>query len=305
MLYDGEKVETRRYEGRLRAVAWDRNSSYLIAVGNAGRILKIRGEEVTPLGAVSRHGLRAISVNPVDATMLIVGNSGTVILLDEDLRLTKLRSPSFENLRAIDWNSSGTTALIAGNRGILMKCVDGRIDLIDDGMANLRGISWRSSLDEALVTSNCFAEEFIPSPNLFSYDAKRNTLQSVSEGGRSDLIGVDWKPNGESALVVGYDVVWHNGFIGQYDGTTLSSIKFENKRVYPVAVRWDPSGTVAAIATATAQVGAGGGQISLWNGKEMRRIYSSNEFFFSHLTWAPAGYKLIGVAATEARAFDS
>jgi hypothetical protein len=266
--------------------------------------MKIRGEEVTHLDADSEHSLRAISANPADNTLLIVGNAGTVILLDEDGRFMKISSPSFENLRAVAWNATGTMALIAGNNGVLMKYHDHRVELVDNGRANLRDISWRCSSDEALVTSNCFAEEFIPSPNLFTYDAKRNVLKSVSEG-RSDLIGVDWKPNGELALVVGYDVVWHNGFIGQYDGTTLSSIKFEDRRVYPVAVRWDSTGNVAAIATGTAQVGEASGQIILWNGKAFRRIYSSNQFFFSDIAWAFAGYKLAGVATTETRAFDS
>jgi len=79
--------------------------------------------------------------------------------------------------------------------------------------------------------------------------------------GRADLIGTGWKPTGESALVVGYDVVWHNGFIGTFDGTTLSPIQFDNKRVYPVAVAWNTSAKLAAIGTATAQLGMAKGTV--------------------------------------------
>jgi hypothetical protein len=153
------------------------------------------------------------------------------------------------------------------------------------------------------VTSNCFAEEFIPSPNLFTYDAKSNGVRSVSEG-RSDLIGVDWRPDEAYALVVGYDVVWHTGLIGKFDGKTLSPIKFENKRVYPVAVRWDSEGKTAAIVTATAQAGSGNGQMLLWDGQIFKTIYSSTEFFFSHVSRAPENVKFAGIASTETRAFN-
>jgi hypothetical protein len=243
-----------------------------------------------------------LSVNLSDDTVLIVGNAGT-ILLGEDGSFTKLNSPSFENLRAVAWNHKGTMALIAGNDGTLMRYVDHQIEMVDDGRANLRGISWRKTSDGALVTSNCFAEEFIPSPNLFTYDANSNGMRSVSEGS-SDLIGVDWRPDEAYALVVGYDVVWHTGLIGKFDGKTLLPIKFESQRAYPVAVRWDSEGKTAAIVTATAQAELGNGQIFLWDGQVFKKIYSSTEFFFSHVSWAPESVKLAGIASTETRAFN-
>jgi len=60
-------------------------------------------------------------------------------------------------------------------------------------------------------------------------------VQEVNRS-QADLIGVDWEPNGEFVVVVGYDIVWHAGIIAQFDGTKLTSLEFENKRVYPVAV---------------------------------------------------------------------
>jgi hypothetical protein len=50
---------------------------------------------------------------------------------------------------------------------------------------------------------------------------------------QADFVGVDWEPNGESALVAGYDVVWHTGFIGQFIGTELRPLQFENKQFTP------------------------------------------------------------------------
>ena len=302
--YDGEKVKTRKFSGRFRGVTWDRKGTCLTLVGDGGRILRIEGDREIRHDSSTKHNLRAVSINPANGTVLVVGNVGTIITVTSDGSFAKASASTFENLRAVRWNTKGTAALIVGNNGALMKYTERRLDIIDGGRANLRGISWRKESDEALVTSNCFAEEFIPSPNLFAFDAKANALKPLSEG-RSDLIGVDWNPNGKLALVVGYDIVWHNGAIGRFDDAGLSPIKFENDHVYPVAVRWDPTGHVAAIVTSTAQLHSGEGRIILWDGEKFKEIYRSNEFFFSHIAWAPEGFKLAAIASTQARAFDS
>ncbi len=266
-------------------------------------MIRIRDREIQRLNTDTKYNLRAVSVNPVDNSALIVGNAGTVLLLHDDGNFIKLSTSTGENLRAAAWNPKGNLALIAGNNGALMKYYESHIEAVDNGRANLRDISWRHASDQALVSSNCFAEEFIPSPNLFVYETKSDTVRSVNEG-RSDLIGVDWRPDDAYALVVGYDVVWHNGLIAKFDENTLVPIKFENKRVYPVAVRWDPTGKVAAIATATTQVGTGNGQLSLWDGESFKQLYNSNEFFFSRVSWAAHGFKLAAIASTYTRTFN-
>jgi hypothetical protein len=58
------------------------------------------------------------------------------------------------------------------------------------------------------------------------------------------------------------------------------------------------------MATATAQVGTGNGQLSLWDGEDFKIIYSSNEFFLSDVSWAPKGFKLAGMASTETRTYN-
>ena len=301
--YDGAKVETRKFPNRLRGVAWDRRGAYLTLVGNGGQVIRTQGDKDVNFDTPTKHNLRAVSINPTNNTALVVGNAGTIITITADGSFTKMNTPTFENLRAVRWNAEGTAALIAGNNGVLIKYTEPGLALVEDGRANLRGLSWRESSDEALITSNCFAEEFIPSPNLFAFDARKNVLKPVSEG-RADLIGVDWNPAGDFAVVVGYDVVWHNGFIARFNGTDLSPVRFESECVYPIAVRWEPMGRVAAIATSIAQLHSGQGRIILWNGESFREIYRSDEFFFSHIAWAPVGFKLAAIASTEARAFD-
>jgi hypothetical protein len=186
----------------------------------------------------------------------------------------------------------------------LFKFSLGQVEVVDAGRANLRDISWRPKSSSALIASNCFAEEFIPSPNLFSYDVEANIVRPLNEG-RLDLIGVDWMQTGGSALVVGYDVVWHTGFIGDFNGTTVSPIRFENKHVYPVAVAWNPSADIAAIGTATAQAGMAKGTVFLWNGKSLNSIFSTPEFFFSDVVWAWKSDNLAAIASTETKTFNA
>jgi WD40 repeat protein len=302
--YDGKPKVSAEFRGHLRAAAWDRYGRYLTVVGGKGYLARHEHENTVRINSYTSQNLRALSVNLADGSVLIVGNSGTVLLLDEQGHVTKLISPSSENLRAVAWNPSGTVALIAGNNGTLMEYSNERFRSIDGARANLRDISWRPGSNEALIVSNCFAGEFLPSPNLFTYNATHQDLQGVNES-RADLIGVDWRPDGKSALVAGYDVVWHTGVIAEFDGRVASAVTFENKRVYPTSIRWDPSGKTAAIATATPEIGMGVGMICLWDGVNVSEVFRSNRFFFSDVTWAQGAYRLAAVASTTTRAFNA
>jgi len=267
-------------------------------------VLNIRddGKDI-PIETGLSGNLRSVAINPIDNSALLVGNAGTLIAIKNGLA-TRLTSPTYENLRAVRWSADGSQALIAGNNGALIKYTEQGLEMIEGSRANLRGVSWRRSSQEALVTSNCFAEAFVPSPNLFLFDAEKNTLTPVNEG-RLDLIGVDWKLDGSIAVVVGYDVVWHTGFIGRFEAPSLSAVPFQNEQVYPTAASWDPTDRTAAIATCITQLRSGEGRIMLWNGDTLREIYRNEQFFFSAVAWSPVGFKLAAIASTAARTFDS
>jgi len=300
--YANEKLQTRELQGVFRSFAWDLAHG-LILVGDRGRILKVEDDRWERISSGTRQNLRAISVNRLDGSVLAVGNAASAILVDQNVDHSRVQVLGAENLRAASWNPEGSMALIAGNGGRLLAYKDKTTQVIEDGRANLRHIAWRPKTDLALVTSNCFAEEFIPSPNLFSYDAETQRFSTLNEG-RADLIGADWKPDGSSAIVVGYDVIWHNGVISTFDGQNLSPIEFPNKRVYPVAVSWNPKKPVAAIATAVAQPGMGEGIVYLWDEKSLRPIFRSNTFFFSAVTWNKEGTELVALGSSATRAFN-
>jgi len=268
-------------------------------------MLKIQDDSLDiNLDTGTTHNLRSVAVNPIDSTALAVGNTGTIISIRANRSLTSMNSLTFGNLRAVRFNADGTAALIAGNNGTLIKFTEHSLETIDGGLANLRGVSWRKNREQALITSNCFADEFIPSPNLFLLDAKENKLNPVSEG-KADLIGVDWHPDGSFAVAVGYDVVWHNGVIGRYDESGLSPIEFQNSHVYPTAVCWNPNGSIAAIATSTPEPRLSQGRIILMEGSTLREIYRNEDYFFSDIAWSPVGLRLAAIASTDARTFNT
>lgn len=301
--YVNERLQTKKLPGIFRSFAWDRTGEWLILVGDGGRILKLQGERSVDLTSGTRQNLRGISVSPADGAILVVGNAGSAILLDEDAKHRNVNVSASQNLRAVSWSPDGTIALIAGNGGTLLKYSNEKVQIIDGARANLRHVAWRPRGNSALVTSNCFAEEFIPSPNLFNYDTATQGLTSLSEG-RADFIGADWKPDGKVALVVGYDVVWHNGVIAPFDGKNTSSVEFDNKRVYPVAVSCNPTSQLAAIVTAVTQPGMGKGSVYLWNNRALRLIFSSNEFFFSTVAWNKDGSELFVLGSSATRTFN-
>jgi hypothetical protein len=291
-------------EHNFRGLAWSKGDEALLLVGNGGRILKVQDEKLVSINSGTSHNLRAVAVNDSDGTALVVGNGGTALLIDEKKHVSKIAVPTFENLRAVAWHREGRVALLAGNNGTSFEYSRNGVKTIDAGRANLRDISWRPRSNTALITSNCFAEEFIPSPNLFKYDSETSSVTPINEG-RVDLIGADWKQNGELAVVVGYDVVWHSGFIGTFDGESVSPIEFENKNVYPTDAAWKPSANIAAIVTATAQTGIGKGTLFLWDEGSLKPVFSDPEFYFSDAAWTWNGEQLAALASTETRAFNS
>lgn len=303
LYYDGQETHAKDLHGFARALAWDRKGNHLLLVGNRGLALKIQNDTIESIDLDTRANLRAVSVNRADGRALIVGNAGTAILVNGQRRFEKLTLPTFENLRAVSWSSDGSSALMGGNNGTLLKYSLQGIEALDAGRSNLRHISWRPKSRTALIVSNCFAEEFVPSPNLHIYDEETDIVKPLNEG-RADLIGVDWKPTGELAFVVGYDVIWHNGFLGSFDGSTLSPVRLEKKRVYPVAIAWHKSAPLAAIVTSTSQMGVAKGMVFLWKNNSLNEIYSHDRFFFSDVAWNNNGM-LAAIASTKSRTFNS
>lgn len=301
--YINGEIHTQEFEGVFRGLAWYGDDNGLVVVGDAGRILKVTDGKTRVIRSKSLQNLRAVAANREDRTILTVGNSGTAILLDETDTQTRLDLSTTQNLRTVAWKPNGQEALIAGNGGTLLRYSKPTIETVTGARANLRRISWHPSRPQALVTSNCFAEEFVPSPNLFVFNDLDQSLKPVNEG-RVDIIGADWKPDGKSALVVGYDVIWHNGFIGTFIEERVSPIAFENRHIYPVAASWCGSGEVAVVATATTQPGSGRGILYLFETDHVKAIFESDKLFFSSAKWNHDGTEFAALASSASRTFN-
>jgi hypothetical protein len=298
VLYEDEELHTIPLKGRFRGIAWDPEGDFATLVGDNGRVLRVFSDQtVRDLDLGITNHLRSISANPKDGGLLIAGNSGTLFHFCGTR--TNIQVPTFENLRTVSWNAQGTTALIGGNAGTLLKYSNFSVHSLDNKRANLRRIAWHPLDNRALITSNCFAEQFLPSANLFLYDSDTEQIWEVNQS-PTDLIGVDWEPNGEFALVAGYDIVWHTGFIGQFNGTVLTPVSFENKLVYPVAIAF---GKFVAVCTAVAQAGIGTGSIRLWKDGKLRTIFESDRYYFSAAGWNKRG-SLMALASPANRAFN-
>ena len=301
LFYENGLLRTIELKGHFRALAFDPEDRYATLVGDDGKIIRMIKDEIIDLDSNVRSHLRGVSANPTDGGLLIVGNAGRVLRFKESA--LGVVSSLVENLRTVEWNATGTMALIGGNAGSLLKySSNSSLTKLGVASANLRRVSWHPSNNCALITSNCFAEEFLPSPNLYWYGEESGELTPVNEG-RVDLIGVDWHPSGGTALVVGYDIIWHNGFIGQFDGEKITPIDFDNKQVYPVAVSWNYSGDLAAICTSVPQPGMGKGSLLIWDGKRLSTLFESEEIFFSAVSWNRHG-TLIALASPANRTFN-
>ena len=298
LLYENREVQTIPLKGRFRGIAWDPKGEFATLVGDNGTMLKVFTDRtVRELDSGVTSNLRSVSANPNDGALLIAGNSGTVLYLGE--RKMSIQVPTFENLRAVSWNAQGSIALIGGNSGTLLKYADSSARSLGNQRANLRRIAWHPRDDRALITSNCFADEFLPSANLFLYDSDKDQVQEANKS-QADLIGVDWQQNGECAVVVGYDIVWHTGIIATFNGTELTPFEFENKQIYPVAVA---VGESVAVCTAVTQPGIGTGSVRLLENEKLRTIYESDQYYFSTLAWNNHG-SLMALGSPANRTFN-
>jgi len=298
VLYENGEVHSISLKGRFRGITWDPKGDFATLVGDNGRILRVFSDQtVRELDSSIAGNLRSVSANPNDGALLVAGNSGTLFYLGESK--VSIQVPTFENLRTVSWNAEGTIALVGGNSGALMKYTDLSVRSIGDQKANLRRIAWHPRFNRALITSNCFAEQFLPSANLFLYDSDKDQVQEVNRS-QADLIGVDFELNGEFAIVGGYDIVWHTGIIARFNGTELTPLEFENKQVYPVAVA---VGECVAVCTAVTQPGVGTGSVRLWKDGKLSVIFESDQYYFSSVAWSKCG-SLMALGSSANRTFN-
>ncbi len=211
-LYDGERlapVETGAAKP-LRWAAWSPDGSSCLLVGNGGTAVrfvpspKTGGGQFEQVDTATRHNLRGVAFSPDGNQALFVGNQGAVFLY-EGAEVRPLASPTGENLRRAAWHPGGELALIVGNSGTVLRYEHGSLVPVPGDRAHtLRAIAWRPDGRYALVGAYASRYAGYPRPHPL-YKCDGGYLQALyGSDDEDDFVAVDWRANGQQALVVGY-----------------------------------------------------------------------------------------------------
>ena len=286
---------------QIRWVSWRRDGRLALAVGNKGLILTFDGKEFRRLESPTRENLRCASYDSANQA-LIVGNRGTMVRLN-DGRITSLQVGTEANLRRVKWSLDGSLALVVGNNGTALAWQAGNIRELSGAFNNLRSISWHPDGKHALVSGNYFGMSMVPCPTLYQHSRGETELKALKTSEKTDLIGVEWKPDGEFALAVGYEVVWQEPRIFRWTNKDLELVPISETGLYPTVVGWDPRGSYALIGTGS-PLPAGEGAVLEYRDGVIRKLHSS-PYRITCIAWHPSeGYALI-VGQTDARTFTT
>ncbi len=288
---------------QIRWIAWRRDGGSALAVGNGGLILHFDGEAFDRLESPTRENLRCASYNPANQA-LIVGNRGTMLQLKNG-EITTIGVDVEANLRRVSWSPDGSLALVVGNSGSALAWQAGNVQELTGAFSNLRSITWHPEGRHALVSGNYFGMSMVPCPTLYEYQRESNQLNPLTTTEKTDLIGVEWKPDGEYALAVGYEVVWQEPRVFRWTKNELETIHVPEPGLYPSLVAWDPTGDRALIGTGSPfPPGQGEGVILEYRRGKVRKLDSSS-YRIACIAWHPMEDFAVIVGQANARTFTT
>jgi len=217
----------------LSAVAWPAASSYALAVGNAGTVLKY-DPFGTPRFSLLAPGvaddLNGVAFRPDGASALVVGDLGTVLLFDGSA-FQALASGTQKNLHEAVWAPDGSAALLLGDDGTLLAFDGSSVARLNTTTAlDLRAGAWAAGSGYALLVGE----------KGLACRANLTSFETISSGVAADLNDVAYRP-GSYATAVG-----NSGTVLKYDGTAFSSdgtAALQNLN----AAAWTPDGSVALL----------------------------------------------------------
>jgi WD40 repeat protein len=279
----------------IRWAAWSEDGQEAVLVGNNGLMLKLHDDRFQEMTSQTKKHLRCASYNPKDSTILVIGNRGTVILMDKSGRARKLDSKTPSNLRGASWSPDGSYALIVGNDGTALVWDGSSFTEVDGALNNLRSITWNPE-GSAFVSGNYFGPSMTPSPTLYNVDFEVKRLESIAVTEKTDLISIDFGAE-RQLLAVGYDLVWQEPRAYRWSGQTLESIKVDEVGVYPTSVAWQPRHRFALVGTGSPKPpGEGGGTVLAYTVETgiKGRLFEDPKHRIVCIAWRPQGdYALI------------
>jgi hypothetical protein len=97
----------------LRGAAWSPDGRTALLAGNRGAVLRLRGEVIDELPAVTAENLRRVAWHPSGEYALVVGNAGTVLRYDAgSAALQPLPGDRAHTLRSVAFRPDGEYALV-------------------------------------------------------------------------------------------------------------------------------------------------------------------------------------------------
>ncbi len=292
----------RRY--RVRWVSWKEDGRTALLVGDRGLILNFSGEKFAKVDSPVSDNLRSSDYNPDKSLGLIVGNKGTLLAL-EGTKPRRMKPITEANLRRVSWSPDGSLALIVGNAGTVLAWDGAVVKEVGGALSNLRSIAWHPDDEYALLSANYFASEMVPSPTLYRYEKGASEVTPLKTNEKTELISVNWKPDGTYALAVGYEVVWQESRVYRWKNEDLELLALQDPGLFPTVVAWHPRGDCALIGTGSPYApGQGEGIILEYTENGFRKLYSS-KYRVVCIAWSPDGKYAWIVGGENSRTFST
>ena len=238
--FDGERFAAIAADGEhnLRGVGWSPDGERALLVGNRGAVIMYDGVALRELPRVTDENLRRVAWARDGGSALIVGNGGCVLRYDARTdALQQVPGDRAHTMRSIAWRPDGAYALIGGYASpragypspyALYRC-DGRYVqgiLATDDEDDATAIAWQPGADPlralALVSRYGAGDASRPG-KIVSYDGSGFTYRTVPATAKGDvvtLLGLDWHPSGEYALLCG-----ERGKLLTYDGQRMRLVR--------------------------------------------------------------------------------
>jgi len=287
----------------IRWVAFRRDGGSGVAVGNKGLVLNFNGVTFGQQNSPSQENLRCASYNTAGEA-IIVGNHGT-ILYSKDGELTPIKEDTKDNLRRVSWSPDGSAAILVGNNGTALSWRGGEIKEVAGAINNLRSVTWHPDGHEALISGNYFGTSMVPCPTLYSYELASERMRPLKTTDKIDILAIEWRPDGEYALAVGYEVVWHEPRLLRWTNNELEEIRFPESGLYPTTIAWAPQDDLALIGTGSPHPpGRDEGRVLEYREGSIRRLYSSTHRI-TCIAWNPREDYAVIVGQKAARTFTT
>lgn len=271
----------------VRWITWKPDGKSALLVGNSGLAAWFRDGVIRDVPSGTRMNLRGAAFSPHDDRAIIVGNNG-VMMEYSDQTMRRIESGVVAHLRRVAWSPDGRNALIVGNDGICARLDADRSVQVRGAVSNLRAVEYQPTRNFALVCANRFSGEFVPSPNLFRYTNENQTLEPLLDGENSDLTALAWHPGGDKAIVVGYDLTWHEPRLFETDGKEVSKIESKIRGLHPSAVSWLSEHKEALIGTATPEAEHFPSQVLIMSDGRLERIFEATDYHVTCIACHPA-----------------